>query len=156
MPLRKRRGDPQPTAPVAVVVASSGAPFTKAAIRRARELAGANPIAVVSTLKIYGSSWGLPTPGLMPTAKERQEQLAIVRAAVHSLERRGCIVDGQVAATRRAGFTIARIALARGASVVVMDDPGTRGLRRFVEGDITAVVRRRLGHVASLELVNKP
>ena len=153
MPLRRKRGDPQPTAPVAVVVASSGAPFTKTAIRRARELAGGDPIAVVSTLKIFGSSWGLPTPGLMPTAKERQEQVAIVSAAVKALKRQGCIVDGQVAATRGAGRTIARIALTRGARIVVMDDPGTKGLRRLVEGDITSVVRRRLGQSVSLELV---
>ena len=155
MILRRNRGDPQPTSPVAVVLASSGAPFSKKAIRRAWELAGPDPIAVVSTVKIYGSSWGLPSPGLMPTAKERQEQADIVRVAIEVLERRGCTVDGQVAATRGAGRTIARIAFARGARIVVMDDPGTSGVRRFVEGDVTSIVRRRLGQSIVLEEVAK-
>jgi hypothetical protein len=135
------------------VLASTGGPFSKAVIRKAGDLAGDDPITVVSILKIYGSSWGLPVPGLMPTPKERQEQLAIVSAAIEQLERRGCVVDGQIAATRTAGKTIARIALARGARIVVMDDPGTTGVRRFVEGDIISIVRRRLGGVAALELV---
>ena len=138
------------------MLASSGGPFSKTAIRRARELAGPDPIAVVSTLKIFGSSWGLPSPGLMPTAKERQEQLAIVRTAIEALERRGCVADGQIAATRTAGKTIARIAVARGARIVVMDDPGTSGVRRFVEGDITSVVRRRLGPSILFEEVGEP
>jgi len=135
------------------VVASSGEPFSKAAISRAGELAGSDPITVVSTLKIYGSSWGLPVPGLMPTPKERQQQLAIVKAAVKELQRRGYAVDGQVAATRSAGKTIARIAYARGARIVVLDGPGTKGGRTFVEGDITSVVRRRLGPSVLLDLV---
>src|SRR5215831_17875319 len=96
----RRRFDPQPTSPAAVLLASSGSPFSKAAVRRARELA-----AVLSILKVYGSQFGLPNPGLLPTRRERDEQLAVVSRAIKELEQRGCTADGQVAATRSAGRT---------------------------------------------------
>ena len=78
----RRRWDRQPTAPAGVLLASSGAPFSSAAIRRARELAAGEPVAVLSILKVYGSSFGLPNPGLMPNRRERDEQYAIVRRAI--------------------------------------------------------------------------
>ena len=46
----------------------------------------------------------------MPTRRERDEQFAIVERAIRDLERLGCTVDGQVAATRSAGRTIAKVA----------------------------------------------
>ena len=48
MLLGKRRFDPQPTTPAAVLLASSGSPFSRAAVRRAYELAGGEPVAVLS------------------------------------------------------------------------------------------------------------
>src|SRR5262250_911755 len=113
MVFARRRWDKQPTAPAAVLLASSGAPFSKAAVRRARELAAGDPVAVLSILKIYGSTFGLPNPGLLPTHREREEQFAVVNRAIKDLERRGCSVDGQIAATRSAGRMIAKVARAR-------------------------------------------
>src|SRR5262249_39921417 len=110
----RRRFDPQPTAPAAVLLASAGAPFSKAAVRRARELAAGDPVAVLSILKIYGSTFGLPNPGLLPTRREREEQYANVSKAINSLERSGCTADGQIAATRSAGRTSARAGRGRG------------------------------------------
>src|SRR6516225_8200249 len=109
MPLLRRGYDPQPTSVAAVLLASSGSPFSRAAIRRARELAGGETVAVLSILKVYGSTFGLPNPGLMPTRREREEQFAVVNRAIKDLERRGCTVDGQIAATRSAGRTIAKV-----------------------------------------------
>jgi nucleotide-binding universal stress UspA family protein len=151
--LGRRRWDSQPTSQAAVLLASSGSPFSRAAVRRARELAGGQPVAVLSILKIYGSSFGLPNPGLMPTRREREEQLKIVRKAIDELERRGCSVDGQVAATRSAGRTIAKVAQARQVQYVVMDELPATGVRRIIEGQLTNIVRRRLGNAAALELV---
>src|SRR5438067_13782619 len=105
----RRRFDQQPTAPAAVLLASSGEPFGKAAVRRARELAAGEPVAVLSILKIYGSTFGLPNPGLLPTRREREEQFANVRKAINQLERSGCTADGQIAATRSAGRMIAKV-----------------------------------------------
>ena len=150
----RRRFDPQPTSPAAVLLASSGSPFSKAAVRRAYELAGGEPVAVLSILKIYGSQFGLPNPGLLPTRRERDEQLAVVRRAINALEQRGCTADGQVAATRSAGRTIAKVARARQVRYVVMDSPMATGVRRVIEGELTNIVRRRLRDRATLELVD--
>jgi nucleotide-binding universal stress UspA family protein len=151
--LGRNRWDAQPTSQAAVLLASSGAPFSRAAMRRAKELAGGQPVAVLSILKIYGSSFGLPNPGLMPTRRERDEQLRIVKQAINELERRGCTVDGQVAATRSAGRAIAKVARARNVSYVVMDVQPTTGIRRLIEGEVASNVRRWLRGAATLELI---
>jgi hypothetical protein len=149
----RRRWDRQPTAPAAVLLASSGAPFSRAAVRRARELATGQPVAVLSILKVYGSTFGLPNPGLMPTRREREEQLKIVGKAIADLERQGCTVDGQIAATRSAGRTIAKVARARQVRYVVMDRQPATGVRKIIEVELTNIVRRRLRDRATLELV---
>ena len=150
----RRRFDQQPTAPAAVLLASSGAPFSKAAVRRARELAAGGPVAVLSILKIYGSTFGLPNPGLLPTRREREEQFANVEKAISQLERSGCKADGQIAATRSAGRMIAKVARVRQVRVVVMDDYTDSGVRRVIEGSVTSIVRRRLAGRADIELVS--
>lgn len=151
--LGRKRWDKQPTSQAAVLLASSGSPFSRAAMRRARELADGQPVAVLSILKIYGSSFGLPNPGLMPTRREREEQLKNVKLAISELERRGCSVDGQIAATRSAGRTIAKVARTRKVSYVVMDTQPATGIRRFIEGEVTNNVRRWLRSAAVLELI---
>jgi len=155
MPLLGRRWDPQPASGAAVLLASSGSPFSRAAVRRARELAAGEPVAVLSILKVYGSTFGLPNPGLLPTRREREEQLKIVRQAIDELERRGCSVDGQVAATRSAGRMIAKVARSRQVRYVVMDSHPATGVRRIIEGELTNIVRRRLGDGATLELIGE-
>ncbi len=150
----RRRFDPQPTTEAAVLLASSGAPFSRAAVRRARELAAGQPVAVLSILKVYGSTFGLPNPGLLPTRRERDEQLKIVNQAITQLARGGCTVDGQIAATRSAGRMIAKVARTRNVRYVVMDTRPASGVRRIIEGELTNIVRRRLRDKATLELVN--
>ena len=150
----RRRFDQQPTAPAAVLLASSGGPFSKAAVRRARELAAGEPVAVLSILRIYGSTFGLPNPGLLPTRREREEQFANVSKAINQLERSGCTADGQIAATRSAGRMIAKVARVRQVRVVVMDDSAENGVRRVIEGSVTSTVRRRLAGRANIELVS--
>lgn len=150
----RRRFDPQPTSPAAVLLASSGSPFSRAAVCRARELAAGEPVAVLSILKVYGSQFGLPNPGLLPTRRERDEQLAVVGRAIKELEQRGCTVDGQIATTRSVGRTIAKVARARQVRYVVMDSPTATGVRKLIEGEVTGIVRRRLRDRAMLELVD--
>jgi hypothetical protein len=150
----RRHFDPQPTSEAAVLLASPGTPFSRAAVRRARELAAGQPVAVLSILKIYGSTFGLPNPGLLPTRREREEQLKIVNQAIAQLERGGCTVDGQIAATRSAGRTIAKVARTRHVRYVVMDNSPATGMRKIIEGELTNIVRRRLRDKAALELVN--
>jgi hypothetical protein len=150
---RRGRWDRPPTAPAGVLLASSGAPFSGAAIRRACQLADGEPVAVLSILKVYGSAWGLPNPGLLPNRREREEQYAIVQRAIAAVERRGGTADGQITATRSAGRTIARAARRRNVRYVVMDESDTSGVRRVIEGTVTATVRRGLAGRAELELV---
>ena len=149
----RRRFDPQPTSPAVVLLASAGAPFSKSAIRRAGELAAGEPIAVLTILTVYGSAFGLPNPGLMPTRRERDEQFAVVQRAIRQLEKQGCPVDGQVAATRSSARMIAKVARARQVRYVVMDEhPGT-GVRGLTSRTVAGTVRRRLADKAVLELV---
>jgi hypothetical protein len=149
----RRAWDKAPAEPAGVLLASAGAPFSGAAVRRACELAAGEPVAVLTILKVYGSSFGLPNPGLLPTRRERDEQYTIVRRAIAAVERRGGTADGQITATRSAGRTIAKAARRRRVRYVVMDDPAPSGVRRITEGAVTATVRRRLGDGATLELV---
>lgn len=149
----KRRFDPQPTAPAAVLLATTGEPFSKAAIRRAYELAAGEPVAVLAILKVYGSQFGLPVPGLLPTRRERDEQFELVRRTIAQLERRGGSTDGQIATTRSAGRAIAKVARARGVRYVVMDDREQTGVGRIVQSTVAATVRRRLVSGTVLELV---
>jgi hypothetical protein len=80
----------------------------------------------------------------MPTAEERAERLRAVERAIDGLRRLGVPADGQVAVTRRAGRTVARIARTRQARAVLLAPrTGTGGrLRRLVEGDTAREVRR--------------
>ena len=151
----RRAWDRAPTAPAGVLLASPGAPFSRAAIRRAYELAAGEPVAVLAILKVYGSAFGLPNPGLMPTRRERDEQYANVKRAISAVERRGGTADGQITATRSAGRTIAKAARRRNVRYVVMDDHDPGGLRRITEGTVTATVRRLLAGHAELELVTE-
>ena len=151
----RRRFDAQPTSPAAVLLASSGEPFSRAAVKRAHELAAGQPVAVLSILKVYGSTFGMPNPGLLPTRRERDEQFANVQQAIRQLERQGCSADGQVAATRSAGRTIAKVARTRQVRYVVMDSPTATGVRKIIEGEITGIVRRRLRDGTTLELVGR-
>ncbi len=103
-----------------------GISIPPAVIRHAVELSGGRPVAVVSIARIYGSSLGLPNPGLLPTRKEMDEQRALVTKAVDRLERSGVQAWGQVAATRRYARTIAKAAKARGVDHVLVVTPGCR------------------------------
>ncbi len=119
--------------------------FGKKAVAQAAALAGSEPVAVLTIARIHGTSLGLPHPGLMPTKVELAERHAWVETAIVALRRKGLTVDGQVASTRKPGRLIARVAQARGATVVVMErPPPTSRVRTVVEGDLSRDVARRL------------
>jgi hypothetical protein len=140
----RRRGDPPPATPCRVLLASTGAPFTREAIERAAELAGDDRVGVITIARLHGYAFGLPNPGLLPTRKERDAQLAIVEAAIDRLARRGIDADGEVAITRGEAKTIANTAKRRRVAAVVMDANSAPRWRRLVEGDPVAGVGRRL------------
>ena len=102
-------------------------------------------MAVVTIAKSYGSSFGLPHPGLLPTKPELDERRGWVNAAIRGIEAAGGSADGQVAATRRAGKKLAAVARLRQPRIVVIDETPVRsGVRRLVEGDVGSELRRML------------
>ena len=114
----------------------------------------AQPIAVISILRVYGSSFGLPNPGLMPTRRERDEQVGIVDRAIKDLEKHGLHgrrpghLHPQRGPDHRQGGPRPQV------SYVVMDAVPATGIRRIIEGELTAVVRRRLRGTAELNMVD--
>ena len=145
MPFHRRRFDVQPTNPVEVMLASDGRQDYSRRRSRVRPPSPSGPVAVVTIAKIYGSSFGLPHPGLLPTKAELAERRRWVEAAVGTSESRRRDADGQVAATRRAAKKLAAVARARGARVIVIDETTVSNpLRRLIEGDVGAELRRKL------------
>lgn len=158
MPFHRRRFDVQPTNPCEVMLASDGRQdYSPRAVACAAALAGPGPVAVVTIAKIYGSSFGLPHPGLLPTREEMAERQRWVEAAILELRAAGASADGQVAATRRTAKKLAAVARARGARVIVIDETTvSKGLRRIIEGDVGAELRRRLRkHGIEVEIVSR-
>jgi len=140
----RRKWDNQPSQPAAVLIATVGAPILPSVIRSAVQISGGKAVAVVSIARIYGSSLGLPNPGLMPTKAEMDDQRALVAKAIDRLERSGIVAWGQVAATRRFAKTIAQAARVRGVSHVLVVAPETARWRVVLEGDVARDVRRRV------------
>jgi hypothetical protein len=118
--------------------------FSRRAVARAAALAGSRRVAVLAIAKIYGTSLGLPNPGLLPTKAEMRERIGWVDDAIARLEHDGVEADGQVASARRAVKTIARVAQTRKVQTVVMDETSATGWRRAVEGDPAAALARVL------------
>ena len=113
----------------AVLLASEGRTFTAASIALATELArrADGDVLVLSCARIHGVSFGLPNPGLMPTAAEWKEQEDSVRTAVAKLRRKGIAADGQVLGTRKPAHRICALADELGAGAIVMGADRSRG-----------------------------
>ncbi len=147
----RRKFDKQPTQTAAVLIASNGEKIPGAAIRQALHISAGEPVAVVTIARIYGSSLGLPNPGLLPTRKEMNEQKEIVQRAVAAIEKGGAEAWGQVAASRRPSKTIAQAAAARRVHHVLVIRPEKTGWRHFVEGDVAQEVAKKLGPKVTVE-----
>jgi nucleotide-binding universal stress UspA family protein len=126
----KVKGAPVPKArTAAVLLASEGRPFTAASIALSAELARAadGGVLVLSCARIHGVSFGLPNPGLMPTAAEWQEQEQIVKRAVSRLRRKGVKAEGQVLGTRKPAQRICAFAREIGSGAIVMGADDSKG-----------------------------
>jgi hypothetical protein len=152
----RRKFDKQPTQSAGVLIAAPmGDPIPPSAIRAAVEFSGGAPVAVVTIARIYGSSMGLPNPGLMPTRKEMAEQKSHVEKAIRLIEKSGVQAWGQVAASRKPVKTIAEAARARGVRrVIVVRTAQTKKWREVVEGDVVRDISRKLGPDIDVEGVS--
>lgn len=145
MPFHRKRWDSQPTEPADVLLASDGRQdFSKRAVAEAAALAGSGRVAVVTIARIYGTQYGLPNPGLLPTKQEIEERQRWVAGAIRAVERKGASADGQVAATRKGRKKLEQIARGRRVRAVVIDAYPGSGIRRFVEGDVGEELRKKL------------
>jgi len=150
----RRRLDQQPVEPRTVLLATDGRePLSPEAIERAAALASPDGVAVLAIAKIYGTQFGLPHPGLMPTQAEVDLRRQWIADAITALERKGVEADGQLAATRKAIKLIARVAVARSVQHVVVDQSTQTGMRLMIEGDTGKDVRRRLRGAAEVIVI---
>lgn len=87
-----------------ILLASEGRPIPPVAVERAIELAARSgaTVHVFTIARIHGTSFGMPTPGLMPTKKEWAERREMVGKTIKRLERKGVKADGHVLGTRNA------------------------------------------------------
>jgi hypothetical protein len=159
-PIRRRFGrrkfDKQPSQTAAVLIAAPmGDPISPSAVRLALQRSDGGPVAVVTIARIYGSSMGLPNPGLMPTRKEMEAQKSQVEKAIRLIEKGGAEAWGQVAASRKPVKTIAQAAKARGVrEVIVVRTAQSKRWRAVVEGDIVKDISRKLGPEVNVEVVS--
>jgi nucleotide-binding universal stress UspA family protein len=141
--------DPATIQPRRVLLASEGREIPERAVELAAELAqqGGGVVHVFSIARVWGTSLGLPNPGLMPTKREWDEQRDRVAAAVKALKRHGIKAEGHVLATRKATKRIVSEAERLGCDVIVMggDPPRNRFVGDFIWSQEPYRVQRRAG-----------
>lgn len=135
------------------MLASTGRPFSDAAIEQATSLASQSRsrVRVVTVARIHGSAFGLQHPGLMPNKKEKDAAQQVVTDAIKALQRKGLAADGEVVITRSPGSSFARVArAARAVTHVIVDGRGRGWLGRMEAGASAGVVRYRVKGVSVL------
>jgi nucleotide-binding universal stress UspA family protein len=126
-----------------VLLASEGRAIPKRAVDYAARFGA--PVHVFSIARVWGTSLGLPNPGLLPTRKEWDEQRKLVTTAVKALRKRGIEADGHVLGTRKATKRIVGEAERLGCDAIVMaaDPPRGRLVADFLWSQEPYRVRRR-------------
>jgi nucleotide-binding universal stress UspA family protein len=105
-----------------ILLATDGRPIPDSTIARVLELAPlwGGSVRVLSIVRIYGHSFGLPNSGPLPTKRDWERQRAIVADAVKRLSGKGVKVDGNVLATRKPAKQICDEATKEGCAAIVM------------------------------------
>ena len=111
-----------------MLLASEGRAISPAALDRAADLARGGEVYVFTIARVWGTSFGFPNPGLLPTKKEWDQQRTVVEDAVKALKKRGVAANGHVFATRKATKRIVREAQRLQCKAIVMaaDPPRSR------------------------------
>jgi nucleotide-binding universal stress UspA family protein len=102
-------------------------------------------VRVFSIARIWGTSLGLPMPGLLPNKPEWDAQREHVTRTVEALRKQGIDAEGQVIASRKPGKRIVREAERYGCDAIVMSaDPSRNWLvADFMWSQEPQRVRRR-------------
>jgi len=114
--------DARSFAPASILLASEGRRIPATAVEFTLHLARKTkaPVHVLCIARIWGSAFGLPHPGLMPTKREWQLQRESVAEAVDRLQRCGVEATGQVVSSRNAAKRILAEARRRRPEAIVM------------------------------------
>lgn len=130
-----------------VLLASEGRAIPQAAVDLVIKLAkpSGGSARVFSIARIHGVSFGMQTPGLLPTRREWAEQREIVSKAIKRLKRAGVDADGHVLGTRKATKKIVEEAAKEGCDAIVMaaDPDRNRFVADFLWTQEPQRVRRR-------------
>jgi nucleotide-binding universal stress UspA family protein len=129
-----------------ILLATEGRPIPNAAAELAAELAGkGGDVHVFSVVRVWGTSLGLPNPGLLPSKREWDVQRENVSGAVARLRRRGIDASGHALATRKATKRIVGEAerLRCDAIVMAADPPRSRLVADLMWSQEPYRVRRR-------------
>jgi nucleotide-binding universal stress UspA family protein len=127
-----------------LLLAGDGKAFPEDLLDEAARLARVHhvPVSVMQLLRIWGSGLGIPHPGLLPNAEEKEAALETVRRATAYLERRGVPLAGhRITATRRPTRAILREAERVGAARIVMARVPKGPLRPEIATDHGRVLR---------------
>ena len=149
---RQRSGEPpDPDSLIvrAVLLASEEREIPRAAVDLAARIAERSnaPVHVFSIARVWGTSFGFPNPGLLPTKKEWDRQYDVVRKAVSRLRRKGVEADARVIGTRNAAKRIVQEARRLNCDAIVMgaDPPKHALMRDFHWAQEPQRVRARAG-----------
>ena len=130
-----------------MLLASEGREIPERAVEFAARLArqGGGAVYVFSIARVWGTSLGMPNPGLLPSKHEWDVQRDLVADAVEALKRRGIRANAHVLATRKATKRIVGEAERLRCDVIVMgaDRPRNRFLADLMWSQEPYRVRRR-------------
>jgi nucleotide-binding universal stress UspA family protein len=139
--------DPEHLSVRAVLLASEDREIPTSATDLAARIAKRSgaPVHVFTIARVWGTSFGFPSPGLNPTKREWDQQRHNVEKAVGRLERMGVEARGRVVGTRAGAKRIVKEARRLGCDAIVMgaDPPRNALIRNFIWGQEPYRVRRR-------------
>jgi hypothetical protein len=158
---RRRRGGTKvpsrhiPDPPSRILVATPALALGDEVFARVRELAAPDAtVLVLAVAKVFGTSLGIPHPGLQPTKREWEDLRAIADGAAARFRAEGFETKVALSRSRNAPKMIARWAEARRIHAIIVPDPERPRVRRMIEGDVAKEIGRKT--VAPVHAVSVP
>ncbi|WP_113913556.1 universal stress protein [Roseovarius dicentrarchi] len=104
-----------------ILIASEGRPISDAVIALATDMLDpGGTVTVLTVARLWGTSFGLPNPGLRPSKAEMQVQKDIMYSALDRLEQAGIEADGHIVTTRHPSKSIRKQVAQRGCDTIIM------------------------------------
>lgn len=118
-----RRARHGTTGPVRnILIASEGRPISDEVIDLAAAMhdGDGGQVTVLTVARLWGTSFGLPNPGLRPSKAEMQVQKDNMLSALDRLEAAGIEADGHIVTTRHPSKSIRKQVAQRNCDAVIM------------------------------------